>query len=388
MSLINKMLQDLDQRNASPAAAYGRSGGLAQQLRPVKQPVLSEWFWYVMAILMLLAVAWIIWLAWQLNPRPVVTELALQAARAPAPAAKAAAPASPKSAVDAQTASNLAPAAPAAPPPRDKPAAAAASADAAKVDMLRLTTELATPVPERKRDRAAAAEPRRLARSRTDARTLGALKGETAAPAALAPAPGRIDRRATSTARDRATAEFRRAVNLVNQGRVAEGLDGLRNALKLDPGYDAVRQTLVALLLESKRIDEAAAVLEEGLALEPSNTAFAILLARALVERNDVGGALAVLQKHAPAGETNPEYHAFTAALYQRLERHGDAVAEYRSALKLAPNAGVWWMGLGISQQALNRPKEAADAFQRAKASGNLAPELIAFTDRRLRLLQ
>jgi MSHA biogenesis protein MshN len=388
MSLINKMLQDLDERNASPAAAYGRSGGLAQQLRPVKQRALSEWFWYVMAILMLLAVAWIIWLAWQLNPRPVVTELALQAAHtAPAPAAKAAAPASPKSSVDAQTAANLAAAGPTAPPPpRDKPAAAA-SAEAGKVDMLRLATELATPVPERKRARVAAAEPRKLSRSRTDARTLGALKGEPA-PAALAPAPGRIDRRATSTGHDRATAEFRRAVNLINQGRLAEGLDGLRNALKLDPGYDAVRQTLVALLLESKRIDEAAAVLQDGLALEPENTAFAILLARALVERNDVGGALAVLQKHAPAGETHPEYHAFAAALYQRLERHGDAIAEYRTALKLAPNAGVWWMGLGISQQALNRPKEALDAFQRAKASGNLAPELIAFTDRRLKLLQ
>jgi MSHA biogenesis protein MshN len=386
MSLINKMLQDLDQRNASPAAGYGRTAALAQQLRPVKQGGLSEWFWYVMAILMLFAVAWVIWLAWQLNPRPVVTDLALQTphAVAPAPAAKAVAPANPKSSVDAQTAAHLAAAAPAPAPSQDKPAAvaAAAAADSARIDMLKLATELATPVPAAKRDRTAV--PRKISRSRTDSRTVAELNARPLAD----PAPGRIDRRATSTAHDRAAAEFRRAVNLVNQGRMAEGLDGLRNALKVDPGYEAVRQTLVALLLEGKRLDEAAAVLRDGLALEPSNTGFAILLARTLVERNDVNGALALLQKHAPAAQTSPEFHAFAAALYQRLERHGDAVSEYQAALKLAPNAGVWWIGLGISQQALNRPKEAADAFQRAKSSGNLAPELVVFTDRRLNLLK
>ena len=86
----------------------------------------------------------------------------------------------------------------------------------------------------------------------------------------------------------RASLEFRRAVSLINQGRLAEGLDALRAALRLDPGYDAVRQTLVALLIEGKRLDEAAAVLRDGLALDPSNAGFAMLLARVLVERNDV----------------------------------------------------------------------------------------------------
>lgn len=375
MSLINKMLQDLDQRNAPASAAYGRSAALAQQLRPVKRTVVSEWFWYVMAVLMLFAVAWIIWLAWQLNPRPVVTELALQPkASTPAAAAKAvaAAPASPKSSIDAQTL---------APPAHDQPVVA--NADTAKLDMLKLATELATPVEQRATAKTTS-ETRKPARAKTDARTLALLKSQ----AALVPSPGQIDRRASGTARERAAAEFRRAVGMINSGRVAEGLDGLRAALKIDPGYDEVRQTLVALLIEAKQMDEAAAVLRAGLALEPSNTKSAVVLARVMVEHNDVAGALALLQQHAEAGESSPDYHAFAAALYQRLERHGDAVAEYQAALKLAPTAGVWWVGLGISQQALNRPKEAVQAFQRAKDSGTLAPDLAAFTDKRLKLLQ
>src|SRR4051812_40702593 len=148
MSLINKMLQDLDERHASPAAAYaGRSSSMAQQLRPVKPPVVSEWFWYIMAVVMLFAVAWIIWLAWQLQPRPLVTDLAYQA-KTDAPAASTAAvavkpvavaPANPKSSVDAQTAASLGASTPAATAPavvaqHDKPAATpAGAADTARV---------------------------------------------------------------------------------------------------------------------------------------------------------------------------------------------------------------------------------------------------------------
>ena len=177
-------------------------------------------------------------------------------------------------------------------------------------------------------------------------------------------------------------------MNLVNQGRIAEGMDSIRSALQIDPGYEIARQTLVALLLESKRVDEAAAALREGLALNAANSGFAMLLARIMVERNDVKGALALLRAHAPQADDNAGYHAFTAALYQRLDRHDEAIDQYQAALRLAPGAGVWWVGLGISYQATDRRKAAAEAFGRAKAAGNLAPPLLVFVDQRLRQLR
>jgi MSHA biogenesis protein MshN len=44
-------------------------------------------------------------------------------------------------------------------------------------------------------------------------------------------------------------------------------------------------------------------------------------------------------------------------------------------------------MGLGISLQAEKRNAEALDAFQRAKGSGTLSQELLAFVERRLQQL-
>ena len=109
-------------------------------------------------------------------------------------------------------------------------------------------------------------------------------------------------------------------------------------------------------------------------------------MARIIVERNDVSGALALLLLHAPtAAAANADYHAFAAALYQRLGRHGEAVTEYGAALRVAPGSGVWWVGLGISQEAQQRATEAADSFRRAKETGTLSTELAGFVERKLK---
>jgi len=389
MSLINKMLRDLDKRHAAQGAATAPAGGLSRHMRPVAERTLaSDFFWRTMAMTMLFAVGWVAWLVWQLTPpHPIVTELAYQSSRA-----RTASPgdvASPRS--DSAPAPQAPTPQPAPPPAAPIPAAGPASAqatppqrsDRVNFDMLRLATELTTPVPQRSS---------RASPSRSGSRApVGAAKAVAAQPALAgdpAAAPGKIDRRSNASSRNRAESEFRRAVNLVNQGRIAEGMDGFRRTLEIDPEHEAARQTLVALLLETKRVDAAAASLREGLALNTGNTGFAMLLARIMVERNDIPAALIVLQRHAAPAERNPDFHAFAAALYQRLDRHQEAIEQYQRALGLAPSAGVWWLGLGISFQAVEQRKDALEAFTRAKSAGTLAPDLLAFVEQRLRQLQ
>jgi MSHA biogenesis protein MshN len=388
MSLINKMLRDLDKRHASQGGAAAPAGGLSHHMHAVPARTLaSDFFWRTMAMLMLFAVAWVAWLVWQLTPHPVVTELVYQSSRAKTSAPAVAASSRPDSAPAPQSA-----------PPQPAPTLPAGSASAGSaaaqaplpqrsekinVDMLRLATELTTPIPQRSprtsSSRSGSNAPIGAAKTVSAQRALG---GEAAA------APGKIDRRSNTSSRNRAESEFRRAVNLVNQGRIAEGMDGFRRALEIDPGHEAARQTLVALLIEAKRMDEAARTLQQGLALDTENTGFAMLLARIMVERNDISTALFVLQRHAAPPDRNPDFHAFAGALYQRLDRHKEAIEQYQAALRLAPSAGVWWLGLGISLQTVGRLKDAQEAFTRAKSAGNLAPDLLSFVDQRLRQLQ
>jgi MSHA biogenesis protein MshN len=149
------------------------------------------------------------------------------------------------------------------------------------------------------------------------------------------------------------------------------------------------RLALVNLQLEQQRLADAQTILEEGLGLLPGQPQLAMRLARIQVERGDLRGASDTLQKaRGGASAANPEFHALHAAVLQRLTLHKDAVAEYQAALRLAPQAGVWWMGLGISLEADGRGAEAREAFQRARSSGALSAELDRFVEQKLRQLQ
>ena len=190
-----------------------------------------------------------------------------------------------------------------------------------------------------------------------------------------------------STPRERAENEYRRALGLVNQGRIQEGIAVLRGALSEDASHAGVRLALFSLLVEQQRFEDAQAILEETLARDPAQPQMASRLARLKLTRGDARGAEDTLSRAAGAAVDNPEYRALHAAVLQRLTFHKKAVAEYQAALRLVPQAGVWWMGLGISLEADAKLPEARDAFQRARATGALTPELTEFVEQRLKRL-
>lgn len=190
------------------------------------------------------------------------------------------------------------------------------------------------------------------------------------------------------TPRQRADNEFRRAVGLMQQGRVSEALQGYEQALQIDPGHEAARQAMVSLLIENKRVGEAERHLRDGLKADPKQVGFAMTLARIQVERGELAPAVETLEKVQNHGQGQPDYRAFLAALLQRQSRHKEAAEHYQAAVRMAPNAGLWLMGLGISLEAEHRLSEAQEAFRRARGSNSLNPELTAFVDQRLRQIQ
>lgn len=184
-----------------------------------------------------------------------------------------------------------------------------------------------------------------------------------------------------------AEAAFHQAIATMQQGKIAEALAGFETVLSLNPAHEAARQTWVALLLENKRSAEAERVLQAGLLQNPQQVAFAMLLARLQVERGALSAGLNTLETVQLYANEQADYQAFFAALLQRQGRHEDAVSHYQRALQQFPSNGVWLMGMGISLQALLRPVDAKDAFQRALNSQTLSPELQGFVQQRINSL-
>lgn len=231
------------------------------------------------------------------------------------------------------------------------------------------------------------ARPRATAKPKKKEKTTGVA-------AAPAPAPrpaetGAIDKKARPlTAQEQAENAYRAAGAALKRQDRAQAERELKGALALSAKHTAARELYAGLLLEQGRALEAQQLLEQGLAKMPDHYPFAQLLARLYVEHGAEHKALPVLQQARASGQADADFLALSATLAQRAGRHTDAITDFDAALRLRPAEGRWWAGLAISLEADRRWSAARDAYQKARASGRLNATLVRHVDERLAALK
>lgn len=191
----------------------------------------------------------------------------------------------------------------------------------------------------------------------------------------------------TMSVEQQASHMYQQAISYLQQGRVAEAQDQLKSAIVTYPQHDDARQTLVGLLVDNKRNDEAMHVLKAGLQVSPNHLAYAQTLARLQLDAGLVADALHTLESHSTGVQQPQEYHALMAVVLQKIGQHNEAINHYQQALSQGTTTPVWYIGLGVSLQAEGRTQEAKLAYQQAQ-SGQLSPELAMFVSQRLKQVQ
>lgn len=353
MSLINKMLQDLDARNASNV----ERAGMSPHLRALPPRKVYPWRGPALAGLGALSGAIIVWLllapSAPLTPPPIA--LAQPPVTAPAPSPEP--PPAPTPAVPALVVPL---------PPEPEPRSKAAPPSSPVTRQAPLVRGRGMEVSLRVDDHLDALPPR--------------------ADGSVGAGPTSIEKQPRmSKAAEAADTEYRRALAGLRNGHVVEGMAGLRAALKLDSRHAMARQALLSAQIDQQLWQDAQATAAEGLALEPAQSGWAMILARLQVERGDVATAAETLGQYASHAERNADYQAFYALLLHRQQRSREAALRYQAALALRPAEGRWWYGLGLALEADHRPQEAREAFSRARESGNLPKEMAAAVEQRLR---
>ncbi len=386
MSIINKMLQDLDRRHGMSDADATMAMSQVRTVAPARKD--REWFWRTISVLMIAAVGWVGWIAWQLRPRdPVATEQAFKASqdaqRNHAAVAVAVAPAQAQKPVAEKPAAvePEKPAPQAVEPLKPAPAANTPASEPAKPAPKEQVQAQAAPSPSHPPVPAAKPAVTKLDLDVPPARILPIP--------AQAQGPVRVEKRdMIRTPEDRAEAEFRRGVGLLNQGRAGEAEEAFGAALAAYPAHEASRQALVAMDLEQRRVDDARRLLQEGVALNPGNARFASVLAQIHAERKDYLAALEVLNAVKAPGQDSPELQSLRGTVLQKLGRHAEAADAFQASLRNQPQNGAGWMGLGISLEALGKKAEASDAFRRAATTATLSAEVRSYAEQRSRQLQ
>lgn len=421
MSLINKMLQDLEGRRLDGEVV----GSMHGQVRAAPEPARIHVAWWIALGLAFILTGLVSWL-WGYQTAPTtITVQQPQLSLKLAPSIETMPPPVPPKSVAEEERSGTAKeeSASAIVQPPDAPSRPAAEADAPS-HAADATVVKPSASPAAGAVTARPTEPRPAKPAPDSAGAAVALPATT--PAAVArpsaqrpsagmekPSPvsvaGNVHERSTSrlekqtafdipanvskqikelTPSQKAEEEFRRATVLLDQGKNNESIAALDKALQFDPQHSVARQTLAGVLLEARRQDDAIRTLQSGLALDKNQPGMAMMLARVQVDRGDLRPAIETLQRTLSYAAGRADFQAFLAALLQRDGRHKEAVEHYLIALRKTPSNGLWWMGIGISLHADNRAAEARDAFVRARASNSLSPELLAFVEQKLNQLQ
>lgn len=353
MSLINRMLQDLDKRQAGQSAESALPLGVQVTAAAPRAPRLRSQVAALAVVGLALAAAFHFWegpLPFMPKPEIAVAQPVQIAAPVPAvpapPAAEAKTPVA-AAADDSPEAPPVVPAAvvekpiesrPSRPP---RPLETAPKASAAKDPGTRTAS-------------AAASSPVQKNFARTDLQNLGDF-------------------------------HYRQSLDAYAQGRTTESLGQAREALKFDPDHLDARQLLLRQLVEQREIDAARTVLREGLQRHPEQAAWIKLAVRLELEKGDLTAARALVEQAPPAAVAQADFQALAGMLAQRQGRQGDAADHFRAALGRNPADGRSWIGLGLALEAQGHEPEARESFRRALATEGLPAELQTLAQKKTR---
>ena len=354
MSLVNRMLRDLDRRQASDAAPADVPPGQVRAVR--RSPGRHEWFWRSVAALLLVSVAWVVWVTYELRPHPALaTPLAFAAAEEAKRRPVESAPDVVKPAAEPEPQRQAA----AVPPP-------------APLEFLKLAQLIETPIPEQPAPQPKSSAPR-------------PAKG----PLSLSVPPSNLSKRNRPRPADLdAESLFREGVAMLNQGRVTDAQQDFTAALKRHAAHEPARQALVSILIDRSQLDEARRLLEEGLAINPAQAYFATVLARIHVEQRNYAAAADVLNASREAGREDADYQVLRGAVLQRLGRHAEAAEALLSAVELKKQPAATWVALGVSLEATGKRAQAVEAYRRSLLAAAGSQDTRSYAEMRIRALR
>jgi len=144
---------------------------------------------------------------------------------------------------------------------------------------------------------------------------------------------------------------------------------------------------LASLLFSQQRFSEAAKVLEDALQAVPADSSLRMMLSRIAFKTGDIQSAYDTLAAHPFERLADTELLSFRAALAERLQHYEHATEDYSLLVGREPRNARWWLGLGVSQDKLAQNAAAIKSYQQAKDLNQLPSQVREFLQERIEIL-
>ena len=178
--------------------------------------------------------------------------------------------------------------------------------------------------------------------------------------------------------------------------RIAESLNSndldlaqsLLSELLLDePDNLKARKKLASLYFAQGNYAQTKLLLMRGIALHPKQTDLKLMLARLYSVQDNAKQALQVMIDVDPNATNQTEFLAYRAALAQQLKQPEVSKADYLALSVIEPTNAKWWLGLAIARDQLGETQYAKQAYKEAYALGQLDDSVDEFIQQRISVL-
>ncbi|MCL1139309.1 tetratricopeptide repeat protein [Shewanella pneumatophori] len=168
------------------------------------------------------------------------------------------------------------------------------------------------------------------------------------------------------------------------QGLHSDALTYYLAALEYDPSLEQARKQAAALYYGQNKLPQAAQLLEQGRLLFPQQYEFSLLLARVLQASGQNQQALLSLNAIPDSSEFAVEKWHQQSDLAQKQKDYPVAEKSFRQLAQQEPSQGRWWMGLGYALDAQQKYSDAKQAYHQALLQDNLSAQAKVYVDNRL----
>ncbi|MDF2179139.1 tetratricopeptide repeat protein [Aliiglaciecola sp. CAU 1673] len=177
------------------------------------------------------------------------------------------------------------------------------------------------------------------------------------------------------------------AASALAQNDTGKAIDLLQQMLAKAPDNEGVRSKLAELYLGRGQAQQAKQLLQSGLALDPGQHGLRLSLAKIYLLDNNNSEALALLESTNPPLSEYADYYAARAPLARQEGNLELAVADYLLLSRFQPLLAKWRLGLAISLDQAGRQQDALGQYRWLSQQNQVAPQIREFVQQRLRAL-
>lgn len=173
----------------------------------------------------------------------------------------------------------------------------------------------------------------------------------------------------------------------LNNGDTAAALRDLNNLVALEPRNGNARKRLASLEFAQNNPKRAAFLLDQGIKLSPEDSSMRLMLARLLFREDRNAQALSLLNDHPQNVVADNDLLSFRAALAEKQKDYSRSLQDYTTLLQRQPDNARWMLGLAISQDKQELHADAIANYKKVKSSKQLSTQVVSFIDERLAVL-